>query len=172
MKGQSERTPWVAKVDQARRRLLTALLGSGGVVALGAVAGRASAADDVKFPGDEPTHKIVYQFNEAENSYHEHVLGSVSAMLREYTDDIHVVVSCFAEGIHIVAKKPGRPVTDLIKQRVSSLADYGVEFHACARTMESLQWTAEDLLPFVKVVSAGAADLMALQEKGYAYVAW
>ena len=38
--------------------------------------------------------------------------------------------------------------------------------------MEGLNWKAEDMLPFVKVVSVGAADLMELQEKGYAYIAW
>ena len=139
-------------VSGTRRRWLAALLGTGSALVAGTVGRRAEAADDTKFPGDEPTHKVLYQFNEADNTYHEHVLGSVSAMLREYTDDIHVVVTCFGEGIHIVAKKPGRPVEELIRQRVSSLADYGVEFHACARTMEGLNWKAEDMLPFVKVV--------------------
>jgi intracellular sulfur oxidation DsrE/DsrF family protein len=47
-----------------------------------------------------------------------------------------------------------------------------VEFHACANTMKSLGWTEEDLLPFAQVVDVGAADLMELQEQGYAYISW
>ena len=59
-----------------------------------------------------------------------------------------------------------------LRQRVSSLAKYGVEFHACGNTMKSLGWTEDDLLPFAKVVEVGAADIMELQEQGYAYISW
>ncbi|HEY0720889.1 MAG TPA: DsrE family protein, partial [Gammaproteobacteria bacterium] len=75
-------------------------------------------------------------------------------------------------GIHILAKSPKRPVSKEISQRVASLVQYGVEFHACGNTMQSLGWTQDDLLPFAKVVEVGAADLMELQEQGYAYVSW
>ena len=38
--------------------------------------------------------------------------------------------------------------------------------------MRSLGWTREDLLDFATVVEIGAADLMELQEQGYAYISW
>jgi hypothetical protein len=38
--------------------------------------------------------------------------------------------------------------------------------------MKSLKWTEADLLPFAKRVEVGAADLMELQEQGYAYISW
>ena len=167
-------------VDDARRRLLAGLAVGGGIVALGA-AGRAQGQDaededeeddDMRFPGDEPDHKIVYQFNHAEDEYHRHVLGSAGAMLRTYQDNVGIVVTCFGRGIHILAKRPTRPVSDEIKSRVSSLNDYGVRFHACGRTLESLEWTKDDIVDFAEVVPVGAADLMELQEKGYAYLAW
>jgi intracellular sulfur oxidation DsrE/DsrF family protein len=85
---------------------------------------------------------------------------------------VKIVVVAYAEGIHILGKKPGREVKDEIRQRVSSLAKYGVEFHACGNTLRSLNWTEEDLLPFAKYVDVGAADLMELQEQGYAYISW
>lgn len=152
----------------ARRRMLAALLAGAGLLAVDS----AKADDGLRFPGDEPTHKVVYQFNKAEPEYHNAVLFSVGAMLRKYGDDIKIVVTAIGPGIHILAKTPGRPVSDEVKQRVSSLAQYGVEFHACGNTLTSLGWTEDALLPFAQYVEVGAADLMELQEQGYAYISW
>lgn len=152
----------------ARRRILAALLAGTGMLSLGA----AQADDELRFPGDEPTHKVVYQFNKAEPEYHNAVLFSVGAMLRKYGDDVKIVVTAIGPGIHILAKTPGRPVSEEVKQRVSSLVQYGVEFHACGNTLKALGWSEDDLLPFAQVVEVGAADLMELQEQGYAYISW
>jgi hypothetical protein len=93
-------------------------------------------------------------------------------MLRKYQDNIHIVVVAIGPGIHILAKNPERPVSKIIKQRVSSLAQYGVEFHACGNTLKSLGWDEKDVLPLASVVEVGAADLMELQEQGYSYISW
>lgn len=150
-----------------RRRLLAGLLAGGAILTLGSV-----QAEELRFPGEDPTHKVVYQFNKAEPEYHNAVLFSVGAMLRKYGDDIKIVVTAIGPGIHILAKTPGRPVSDEVKQRVASLAQYGVEFHACGNTLTSLGWTEDALLPFAQYVEVGAADLMELQEQGYAYISW
>ena len=65
-------------------------------------------------------------------------------------DNITIVVTCFGPGIHVLAKNPTRPVTRKNKQRVKSLADYGVKFHACGNTLKALGWTKDDLHPFVE----------------------
>ena len=163
----------------SRRSVLTKLLASSGALAIGASAtahahkSMVDKADkEERFPGDPPEHFIVYQFNHPDHDYHQHVLGSVGAMIGKYEDNIDIVVACFAQGIHILAKNPGRPVHDSIKEKVKSLAGQGVKFHACGRTMESLNWTKDDLLPFVKMVDVGVADLMELQEQNYTYVSW
>jgi intracellular sulfur oxidation DsrE/DsrF family protein len=164
-----------SRFDGLRRRLLGSLLAGGGLAVLGAQRSAAAAdsnADTVRFPGDEPSHRVVYQFNKGEAEYHQHVLFSVGAVLRKYGDDVHIVVTCFGPGIHILAKTPQRPVSKEIRERVSSLVQYGIEFHACGNTMKSLGWTESDLLPFAKMVDVGAGDLMELQEQGYAYVSW
>lgn len=165
---------------ESRRHALSKMLATGGVVALGAsattaVAHKAEGSEEEKeerFPGDPPEHFIVYQFNEADHEYHQHVLGSVGAMIGKYEDNIDIVVACFGRGIHVLAKNPGRPVEDSMKEKVSSLAGQGVKFHACGRTLKSMNWTEEDMLPFAKVVEVGVADIMELQEQNYAYVAW
>lgn len=160
------------EIDTGRRRLLGGLLAAGGVAVLGHSRKAQAAADELRFPGEGAEHKIVYQFNKADEDYHQHVLFSVGAVLRKYGDNVKIVVVCFAHGIHVLAKAPQRPVSEETKQRVSSLAQYGVEFHACGNTLKSLNWSADDLLPLAKVVEVGAADLMELQEQGYSYISW
>ncbi len=166
--------------SESRRRALSKLLATGGAVALGASAATANAhksenageEQEERFPGDPPEHFIVYQLNESDHEYHQHVLGSVGAMIGKYEDNIDIVVACFGRGIHVLAKKPGRPVEDSIKEKISSLAGQGVKFHACGRTLQSMKWTDKDILSFAKVVDVGVADIMELQEQNYAYVAW
>lgn len=166
--------PKIGAVDTARRRLLSAALAGGGLAALGG--SRRTRAeeglDELRFPGDPAEHKLLYQLNKADTDYHQHILFSVGAMLRKYGDNVQLVVVCFAEGIHVLAEHPERPVADEVKERIASLSQYGVEFHACGNTLKSLGWTEMDLVPFAKVVEVGAADIMELQEQGYAYLAW
>ncbi len=138
-------------------------------------AGAAFASDEdeeLRFPGDPPDHKLVYQFNKADEAYQKAVLFSVGAMLRKYGDNIHIVVVAIGPGLHILAREPKRPVSEETRQRVSSLSQYGVEFHACGNTMKALGWEAKDMLPFASIVEVGASDLMELQEDGYAYISW
>ncbi len=159
-------------VDKTRRRLLGGVVAGGGLAALGAGTARVEGAESLRFPGDPPEHKVAYQFNKVDPDYQGHVLFSVGAMVRKYGDNVGIVVVCFGPGLHILAKEPGRPVAKEIQQRVASLNQYGVAFHACGNTMKSLKWTADDLVPFAEVVEVGAADLMELQEQGYAYLSW
>ena len=163
---------WMERISGSRRHFIRGMLAVVGVVALSAAHAQEAEEEELRFPGDPPDHHVVYQFNKADLGYQDHVIFSVGEMLRKYGDNVKIVVVAYAEGIHILGKKPGREVKEEIRQRVSSLAQYGVEFHACGNTMKSLSWTADDLLPFAKVVEVGAADLMELQEQGYAYISW
>ncbi|GMQ86925.1 MAG: hypothetical protein BMS9Abin08_0123 [Gammaproteobacteria bacterium] len=157
------------KPNTRRRKLLQWLGASTGLATLsGSV--RAEPIDRDLF--DDPIHKLVYQFNKADRDYMEHVLFSVGAMLRKYGDEAHLVVTAIGPGLHILAKKPLRPIPDIVRQRVSSLAAYGVSFHACGNTMKALGWDKDDLLDFAEVVEIGADDLMLLQEQGYSYISW
>ncbi len=159
-------------VNKQRRNLIGALAAAGSSAMLSVSTSVKAEADELHFPGDEPEHKVVYQFNKSDEAYQQSVLFSVGAMLRKYGDNIKIVVACFGQGIHILAKNPLRPVSDEIKQRVSSLNAYGVEFHACGNTLKSLHWSEDDIVSFATHVEVGAADLMELQEQGYSYLSW
>ncbi|MHB8252771.1 MAG: DsrE family protein [Acidiferrobacter sp.] len=160
------------KFDPSRRRLIAA---AGGVVAaVGSGSALADSADSLNltFPGQKAKHFIVYQLNQAGHDYQQHILSSVQALLRRYGSSIHIVVTCFGPGISVVLKEPVRPVAPGIRVGVASLHDYGVDFHGCGNTLRTLKLTRSALLPLATYVPMGAADLMELQHKGYAYIAW
>jgi intracellular sulfur oxidation DsrE/DsrF family protein len=157
------------KTNTQRRQLLQWL---GTTATLAVLSGSAGAqAIDRELLG-EPEHKVVYQFNKADPQYMDSVLFSVGEMLRKHGDNIHLVVTAIGPGIHILARKPLRPVSEEVRQRVSSLAAYGVSFHACGNTMQALDWSEADMLDFAEIVDIGADDLMQLQEQGYSYISW
>ncbi len=162
----------VHDVWRIRRRFLATLLLAAMSLLVATAAFAGDEGEELRFPGDPPDHKLVYQFNKADPAYQKAVLFSVGAMLRKYGDNIRIVVVGIGPGLQIMTKVPTRPVSEEIRQRVSSLSQYGVEFHACGNTMKALHLEKKDMLPFTSIVPVGAADLMELQEDGYAYISW
>jgi hypothetical protein len=154
--------------SQSRRTLLKSLALLGGFLGI-----RPAQAHHTEshFEADS-AHHIVYQCNQADPDYLEHVLFSAGELLRKYGDDIEIVFAVFGAGLHLLAKHPQRPIPPELQQRASSLAAYGVSFHACGNTMKSLHWTEKDLVDYAKLVPIGVDDVMLLQEKGFAYVSW
>jgi intracellular sulfur oxidation DsrE/DsrF family protein len=158
-----------------RRRWLGRLLALGAGTAAATSGALAATPLSMKPPqaGDDAPHKIVYQLNHHEAEYQEAILNSISALLKKYVDDVAIVVVAWGPGIHLLAKKPQRPVPELHQQRVRSMAEaYGVRFIACGNTMHTVGWTAADMVDFAEVEEVGAAAMMELQERGYAYLAW
>lgn len=153
-----------------RRQLLTAVAAAataGAALPARAAAAKAPASDD------GPPHKVVYQINRHEPEYQEAILNSIGAMLKKYVDDVTIVVVVWGPGIHLLAKKPRRPVPKVLQQRVRDMnQSYGIEFIACGNTMHTIGWEKEDMLDIARVEEVGAAAIMELQEKGYAYIAW
>ena len=121
---------------------------------------------------DSTKHKIVYQLNKIDTDYVDHVLFSVGELMRKYGDDIHIVIAVIGPGMHLLGTRPGRAVKGIHQQRASSLASYGVEFHACGNTMKGLGWSNKDVVDYATVVPIGVDDIMLLQEKGYSYFGW
>jgi len=119
---------------------------------------------------DTTKHKLVYQCNKADPDYIEHVLFSCGEMLRKYGDDIHLVIAAFGPGLNLLAKQPNRPISSVHKQRVKSLADYGVELQACGNTMKSLQWSEKDIIEEAEIIEIGVDGIMKLQEQGFSYI--
>jgi intracellular sulfur oxidation DsrE/DsrF family protein len=166
----------VEAVDSGRRRLMGGLAFLGGLFATASSVVHAeenqAGNKTLHFPGDPPENFVVYQLNKHEAEYHDHIVFSVGAMLRQYGDNIKIAVVAFGPGIHVLLKKPGRPVTQTVREKISSLSDYGVDFYACGNTLKALKLDEKDVVPFAKVVEVGASKLMELQKQGYAYISW
>ena len=160
------------RFDPTRRRIIVAAGGVAAAMGSGTVLADSADSLNLTFPGQKAKHHIVYQLNQADHGYQQHIMSSIQAMLRRYGSSIHIVVTCFAEGISVVLKKPVRPVARDIRTAVASLHDYGVDFHGCGNTLRTLKLTKAALLPLATYVPMGAADRMELQHKGYAYIAW
>jgi len=154
--------------DHNRRNLFKWLAGIGGILATRQVLAEHT---DTHFE-EQSSHRIVYQCNSADNEYLSHILFSAGELLRKYGDDVEIVVETFGPGLHLLGKKPGRPISAEMQAKASSLALYGIRFNACGNTMTGLNWAEDDLLPFANIVPIGVDDLMLLQEKGFSYVAW
>lgn len=126
-----------------------------------------------RFPGDPAEHKAVYMWNQADASYHTSILNSIQAMIRKYGDNVEIAVVAIGPGIHVLSKKPQRPVEPLTYERVAGFAkDYNVRWIACGNTMNSLHWTDKDMRPFAEYTEVGAAALMELQEEGFKLLVW
>jgi intracellular sulfur oxidation DsrE/DsrF family protein len=154
--------------SQSRRAILKSVALLGGLFGIRA----AQAHHTESHLEEDSAHHVVYQCNQADPDYLEHVLFSAGELLRKYGDDVEIVFAVFGAGLHLLAKHPRRSIPHELQERASSLAVYGVSFHACGNTMTSLHWTEKDLVDYAKVVPIGAEDLMLLQEKGFAYVSW
>ena len=121
---------------------------------------------------DTVKHKIVYQLSKSDTDYIDHVLFSAGEMLRKYGDDIHIVIVAIGPGLQLLGKMPSSNIKPLHKERVSSLASYGVTIQACGNTMKSVNWEKKDLIDEAVVVPIGIDGIMKLQEQGYAYISW
>lgn len=160
----------MTELTKNRRQFITAVAGAG---ALALATRTASAQDDMRFPGDPPRHRIVFQFNHDDIDYQTHILNSMSALLTDFDDDIQLAVVAFSKGIHILAKHPKRPVDRTIYQRVQGFAEnYGVQFVACGNTMSTVGYRDSDMRAFAKIEKVGIAALMHYQEQGWSYIAW
>jgi intracellular sulfur oxidation DsrE/DsrF family protein len=158
----------MSKFNKFRRYFLA----TAGLFGASAISRQVNAQHTETHFDDESIHKLVYQCNKADPEYIDHVLFSCGEMLRKYGDDIELVVAVFGPGLHLLAKQPRRVISKLQQDRVTSLASYGVAFHACGNTMKSLNWTEKDLLPIARVVPIGIDDLMRLQENNFSYISW
>jgi intracellular sulfur oxidation DsrE/DsrF family protein len=155
-------------INKARRRLIQLFSAAGGLLALNQVRAHHT---DTHFE-DRSEHQIIYQCNKADHDYLSNILFSVGELIRKHGDNVEIVVACFGAGIHILGDPPERPIAKELQERASSLNVYGVAFHACKNTMDSLGWTEENLVPYAKVVPVGVEDIMLLQERGFSYFSW
>lgn len=84
---------------------------------------------------------------------------------------VKIVVTTHSKGVDFLFEGAKEAKTDaLYSSTVEELQAKGVEFHVCANTIKGRKLDASKLLPGVKIVPSGVADLTKLQEEGYVYI--
>ena len=111
---------------------------------------------------------MVFQVSTGDAGTQNLVLNNVANLQKHYgMDNVDIVVVAYGPGLSILTKQSKEA------KRVESLALQNITFDACHNTMEGIKRKTGKmpvLLEGVKVVPAGVAQIVELQEKGYAYV--
>ncbi len=115
------------------------------------------------------SHKVVFQVSSANPGTQHLVLNNASNIKKHWGDDVDVVVVAYGPGLSILIPS----AKNKEKQRVASLAKSGINFDACGNTMGHIKKKTGKMPPLVagvKIVPAGIARIVELQEKGYSYI--
>ena len=116
----------------------------------------------------EGKHKIVIQVSTDDPRTQKIALNNAVNLQKHYgIDNIDIEIVAYGPGLGLMTKKSGQA------DRVTSLAMSDITFSACGNTMAKVQKKSGKmpvLLEGVQQVPAGVAQIMELQEQGYAYV--
>ena len=110
-------------------------------------------------------HRVVIELTSEGSKQYEAVLNNVQNVINALGKGTEVLVVTHGSAIGFVQKS-----NDEFAERMEKLSKEGAVFVACKNTMKRKQITKDQLLPFVKTVDSGVAEVVRRQEAGWAYV--
>lgn len=117
-------------------------------------------------PGFDNPRQIMLQLTSDDPKVINNILHNAVNLQKFYgQDNVLVAVVAFGPGMEALYAK-----SSPVKDRVESLLQYGVEFIGCGNTMETTGHTPAELIPGVEVVTAGIAEIVERQRRGWTYV--
>ena len=117
-------------------------------------------------PSFENPRKIMLQLTTDDPSAINSILWNAINLQKFYgIDNVQIAIIAYGTGMKALYAKES-PVAD----RVRSQLKYGIEYVACANTMETTHRTAGELISGVSVVTAGIAEIAERQLRGWIYV--
>lgn len=126
----------------------------------------ARAADTVLAdpkPGWDNPRRIVLQLTTDDPQRVNSIFHNAVNLQKFYgQDNVKVAIVAYGAGVRPLLKQ-GSPVAE----RVASLGQYEVEFVACGNTLSTIGKSEGDLLPGVKMVTAGIAEIVERQIQGW-----
>jgi len=146
------------------------LMLAAGLLGLAATAPPLRAAETAlaaPWPSWEAPRQIILQLTDGEPRTAGNLLSNAVNLQKFYGQDL-VKVAIIAYGDGVKAMLAG---TSPVQDRIASLQQYDVEFVACGNTLAATGKTEADLLPGVKVVTAGIAEITERRLKGWIYIA-
>lgn len=109
------------------------------------------------------TYRVVFQLARPTIEFHEAVLRNVRNVVAEL-DDVTICLIAHGEGIGLATGATVDP------SAVRELLDAGADIVACRNTLRRKHIPEADVLPNVRLVPAGLAELVRLQHDGWAYI--
>jgi intracellular sulfur oxidation DsrE/DsrF family protein len=138
------------------------------VVALGLAFAASMASMAASHKAEEVEHKIVIQVSTDDPRTQTIALNNAVNLQKHYgVDNITIEIVAYGPGLNMLTTK-SKSV-----ERITSLAQQDITFSACGNTMAKMEAKSgkkPKLLEGVGKVTAGVAQIMELQEQGYAYV--
>lgn len=87
----------------------------------------------------------------------------------EAPEMMNIVVVIHGTEIVTLAKKNEAKYKEAV-ERMRYYHDLGVRFHVCGMALHDYDYTPADMQPFVTIVPSAMADLVGLQQQGYALI--
>lgn len=93
----------------------------------------------------------------------------MEAPYNEAPEMMNIVVVIHGTEIVTLAKKNEAKYKEAV-ERMRYYHDLGVQFHVCGMALHDYDYTPADMQPFVTIVPSAMADLVGLQQQGYALI--
>jgi uncharacterized protein len=130
----------------------------------------AGLTQDTKIIGSEPDwdnpRKVMLQITSNDPAHVNNVYYNAINLQKFYgQDNVKVSLIFYGPGVRALLKESA-----IAPERVKALQDYDVEFVACNNTLTTLKKTPDDLLPNVRVVTSGIAEIIEKRLDGWHYI--
>jgi intracellular sulfur oxidation DsrE/DsrF family protein len=111
-------------------------------------------------------HHVVVELNAPGLTAYKTVLNNVENLKRAMAPDaVEIEVVCHGEGIDLLFSH-----NNPLSARVLKDSRAGIRFAACRNTLIGRHIHKDRLLPSVKVVDSGVAEVVRLEESGWSYL--
>lgn len=117
-------------------------------------------------PGFDNPRRIILQLTSDDPKVVNNILYNAVNLQKFYgQDNVQIAIVAFGAGMEALYEK-----TTPVKDRITSLQQYGVEFIGCGNTMATTGHSPEELVDDVAVVTAGIAEIVERQLRGWVYI--
>jgi len=152
------------------RSLLLGFLMMGLAMGVSAQERASDLPDDTKVVEPEPDwdnpRKIVLQVTSKDEFHVNNVYYNAINLQKFYgADNVKIAIVFYGPGIRPILQESA-----ISAKRVKSLQDYEIEFIACNNTMTTIGKKPEDLLPGIRVVTSGIAEIVEKKVEGWHYI--
>ena len=117
--------------------------------------------------------KVIYDFSDPNPEVLGHMLDRANLLQKIYQDDIFeasIVFVIHEDAIPLFVKEPKRSYSDLMIRAKSLVQGEIIQFRLCEASASMQGFKQQDFHDFVSIVPMADAEIVKLQQQGYAYL--